>query len=100
MAENKTLSMETFNEILFGALKPEVKKSELLAEELAFAMGIKLNHFDELFSAILEDYLHIKLTDRVAGIVQTLINVDANCDRLAEMIEEAKAEEAENEKTN
>lgn len=42
MGENKKLDIKTFNDILFKSMKPDAKKSEMLAKELEMAYGIKL----------------------------------------------------------
>lgn len=84
----KELNLETFNDILFGAMKPDTKKSDLLAKELELAYGIKVQAMEKLVDALNsnKDY---------ANILKKVNTIDDNCGVLGDMLEKAEAEERE-----
>lgn len=49
---SKELTIESFNEILFGALKDNAKKSELIAKELIMAYKMKIEAMEELVTKL------------------------------------------------
>ena len=82
------LTIESFNEILFGALKASVKKSELLAKELEMAYGLKVQAMEDVIYCLTYNEPYRVALDKV-------YTIDANCDRLAQMLEAAQQEEAD-----
>ena len=76
---SKKLTIESFNEMLFGALKDNVKKSKLIAQEIMEELVTKLNgglpYHNEL---------------------QKVNNIDAFLDKLGKLLNEAEQEEKEN----
>lgn len=88
---SKELTIESFNEILFGALKDNAKKSELIAKELIMAYKIKIEAMEELVT---------KLNGGLPyhNELQKVNNIDASLDKLGNLLNEAEQEEKENER--
>jgi len=86
---SKELTLESFNEILFGALKDNVKKSELIAHEISTAYQLKIEAMEELVA---------KLNDGLPyhSELQKVNNIDASLDKLGKLLNEAEQEEKEN----
>lgn len=85
METNKTLNIDTFNEILFGALKDQSPKGkvELLAMELEAAYAMKIQYME----AVIEDLNTGKPYHENLELVN---NVDSNLDRLGERMDAIK----------
>lgn len=83
---NKKLNMETFNEILFKALKPEAKKSELVEMEIQMAYGQKIQVMEELVDCLNKGKPHKETLKQVN-------NIDSNLNYLGELLEKTRAEE-------
>lgn len=79
---NKTLNLDTFNQILFGAIKEE-HHIELLQIELETAMYSKIQEMEKLVDALNNNMPYQK-------ILKTINNIDSNCDLLVRKIEELK----------
>lgn len=77
---NKTLNLDTFNQILFGAIEEE-HHIELLQIELETAMYSKIQEMEKLVDALNNNMPYQK-------ILKTINNIDSNCDLLARKIEE------------
>lgn len=86
---SKTLNLETFNQILFGAIKEE-NHLELLEIELETAMYSKIQEMEKLVDALNDNMPYHK-------ILKTINNIDSNCDLLARKIEELKGSQKEQE---
>lgn len=86
---NKTLNLDTFNQILFGAIKEE-HHIELLQIELETAMYSKIQEMEKLVDALNNNMPYQK-------ILKTINNIDSNCDLLARKIEELKGSQKEQE---
>lgn len=86
---NKTLNLDTFNQILFGAIKEE-HHIELLQIELETAMYSKIQEMEKLVDALNDNMPYHK-------ILKTINNIDSNCDLLARKIEELKGSQKEQE---
>lgn len=86
---SKKLTIESFNEILFGALKDNVKKSKLIAQEIIMAYRIKIKAMEELVT---------KLNGGLPyhNELQKVNNIDAFLDKLGKLLNEAEQEEKEN----
>lgn len=97
----KTLNLDTFNEILFGAFKEQTPKNklELLRRELEFAMTAKI----EAMEAVIRDLNEGKVAECHQDLAK-VNNIDSNLDALGKRIDELIAEhpelDAEIEKTN
>ena len=78
-----TLNLDTFNEILFNAIKPE-KRAELLEAEINMAYGIKIQKMEELVIALNECKPYHE-------ILKDVNNIDANCDLLMAQLEKLRA---------
>lgn len=76
------LNIETFNKILFEAIG-EDKRVELLEAELQTAYGMKIQHMEELVKALNENRPY-------KDILETINNVDANCDKINRMLEKER----------
>ena len=83
---SKKLTIESFNEILFGALKDNVKKSELIAQELSMAYQTKIEAMEELV-----DKLNGGLPYH--NELQKVNNIDASLDKLGKILNEIEQEE-------
>lgn len=86
---SKKLTIESFNEMLFGALKDNVKKSKLIAQEIIMAYRIKIKAMEELVT---------KLNGGLPyhNELQKVNNIDAFLDKLGKLLNEAEQEEKEN----
>lgn len=80
------LTIESFNEILFGALKDNVKKSELIAQELSMAYQMKIEAMEELVN---------KLNGGLQyhNELQKVNNINASLDKLGKLLNEIEQEE-------
>lgn len=80
------LTIESFNEILFGALKDNVKKSELIAQELSMAYQMKIEAMEELVN---------KLNGGLPyqNELQKVNNINASLDKLGKLLNEIEQEE-------
>lgn len=76
-------------EVLSNAMKPDGKKSEMLAEELKMAYGIKIQAMEELVETLNNQKNYLPILDKVNTI-------DKNCELIGEMIELARAVEKGN----
>lgn len=83
---SKKLTIESFNEKLFGALKDNVKKSELIAQELSMAYQMKIEAMEELV-----DKLNGGLPYH--NELQKVNNIDASLDKLGKLLNEIEQEE-------
>ena len=83
---SKKLTIESFNEILFGALKDNVKKSELIEQELSMAYQMKIEAMEELV-----DKLNGGLPYH--NELQKVNNIDASLDKLGKLLNEIEQEE-------
>lgn len=83
---SKGLTIESFNEILFDALKDNVKKSEVIAHELSMAYQIKIEVMEELVT---------KLNGGLPyhNELQEANNIDASLDKLGKLLNEIEQEE-------
>lgn len=86
---SKTLNLETFNQILFGAIKEE-HHIELLKIELETAMYSKIQEMEKLVDALNGNLPYQK-------ILKTINNIDINCDLLARKIEELEGSQKKQE---
>lgn len=86
---SKGLTIESFNEVLFDALKDNVKKSELIAYELSMAYQMKIEAMEELV---------VKLNDGLPyhNELQKVNNIDVSLDKLGKLLKETEQEEKEN----
>lgn len=86
---SKGLTIESFNEVLFDALKDNVKKSELIAHELSMAYQMKIVAMEELV---------VKLNGGLPyhNELQKVNNIDASLDKLGKLLKETEQEEKEN----
>lgn len=82
MDECCRLSIESFNKILFMAI-PAEKRIDLLEHELSLAYGMKVHAMEELVN-ILNRELPYK------NKLEEVNNIDSNCDKLREMLEEQR----------
>lgn len=85
---SKTLNLDTFNEILFGALKENTKKEELLQMEVEMAYGLKIQKMEELVECLNQGKPYHE-------ILQQVNNIDGSCDYLMKQLEEVKGENEE-----
>lgn len=84
--DTNSLSLESFNEILFSCLKPGVRKTELLAAEIDMAYKAKVEAMEDLVSSLNNgEAYHQKL--------QLVNNIDASLDKLSQQLKEAEKEE-------
>lgn len=83
---SKGLTIESFNEILFDALKDNVKKSEVIAHELSMAYQMKIEAMEELVT---------KLNGGLPyhNELQEVNNIDASLDKLGKLLNEIEQEE-------
>lgn len=83
---SKGLTIESFNEILFDALKDNVKKSKVIAHELSMAYQIKIEAMEELVT---------KLNGGLPyhNELQKVNNIDASLDKLGKLLNEIEQEE-------
>lgn len=83
---SKGLTIESFNEILFDALKDNVKKSEVIAHELSMAYQIKIEAMEELVT---------KLNGGLPyhNELQKVNNIDASLGKLGKLLNEIEQEE-------
>lgn len=86
----KTLNLDSFNEILFGAFKDQSPKAkaEFLAVEIQTAYSMKIVQMEELVKALNEGrsyHEELKLVN----------NIDGNLDTLAAQLEELEMEHPE-----
>lgn len=83
---SKGLTIESFNEILFDALKDNVKKSKVIAHELSMAYQIKIEAMEELVT---------KLNGGLPyhNELQEVNNIDASLDKLGKLLNEIEQEE-------
>ena len=82
---SKTLNLDTFNEILFRALKEDAKKEELLQMEVEMAYSVKIQKMEELVECLNQGKPYHEILKQVN-------NIDMNCDYLMEQLEEVKGE--------
>lgn len=89
---NRELNLDTFNQLIFQAMKPEARKSELLLDEFQLVMGIRLRATDDLIDALNNgnDYHEI---------LEKINTIESNADHIAELYQKA-LEEEENEENN
>lgn len=87
---SKGLTIESFNEILFDALKDNVKKSEVIAHELSMAYQMKIEAMEELVT---------KLNGGLPyhNELQEVNNIDASLDKLGKLLNEIEQEEKQHE---
>lgn len=80
------LTIESFNEILFDALKDNVKKSKVIAHELSMAYQMKIEAMEELVT---------KLNGGLPyhNELQEVNNIDASLDKLGKLLNEIEQEE-------
>lgn len=83
---SKKLNLETYNEILFGALKEKAKKSEIIEKELNMAYSAKIQLMEELVGALNNNMPYHEILTQVNI-------VDANCDHLLKELEKYREEE-------
>lgn len=76
------LSIESFNNILFMAV-PEEKRVDLLAHELSLAYGMKVQAMEELVERLNKGLPYMDKLEEVN-------NINSNCDKLHEMLEEQR----------
>lgn len=88
---NRELNLDTFNQLIFQAMKPEAKKSELLLNELQLVMSIRLSATDDLIDALNNGNDYHEILDKINTI-------DSNADHLAEMYQKALEDEEEAQK--
>lgn len=88
---NRELNLDTFNQLIFQAMKPEAKKSELLLNELQLVMSIRLSATDDLIDALNNGNDYHEILDKINTI-------DNNADHLAEMYQKALEDEEEAQK--
>lgn len=83
---SKGLTIESFNEILFDALKDNVKKSKVIAHELSMAYQMKIEAMEELVT---------KLNGGLPyhNELQEVNNIDASLDKLGKLLNEIEQEE-------
>ena len=86
---NKTLNLDTFNQILFDAIKEE-HHIELLQIALETAMYSKIQEMEKLVDALNNNIPYHK-------ILKTINNIDSNCDLLARKIEELEGSQKKQE---
>ena len=79
---NKELNLETFNEILFSAMK-ETGHLDFLVVELETAMGLEFQEMLKLVDALNNNMPYHE-------ILKTINNIDSNCEYLAKKIDELK----------
>ena len=85
-----TLNIETFNEILFTALKDNSPKGklDLLKAELSMAYAMKIEAMETVMDAIENGRGYMQEMERVR-------NIDRSCDTLGNMIDEIYKEHPE-----
>ena len=83
---SKELTIESFNEILFDALKDNVKKSEVIAHELSMAYQIKIEAMEELVTKLNGGLPYHNELKKVN-------NIDASLDKLGKLLNEIEQEE-------
>lgn len=88
---NRELNLDTFNQLIFQAMKPDAKKSELLLHELQLVMSIRLSTTDDLIDALNNGNDYHEILDKINTI-------DSKADHLAEMYQKALEEEEEAQK--
>lgn len=88
---SKELTIESFNEILYTALKDNVKKSELIVKELSMAYQMKIETMEELVTKLNGGLPYHKELQKVN-------NIDVFLDKLGKLLNEAEQEEKENER--
>lgn len=81
---NKKLNLETFNEILFGAME-ETNHIKLLEIELETAMWQEFQEMLKLVDALNNNRPYHE-------ILKTINNIDSNCEYLSKKIDELKVD--------
>lgn len=82
---NKTLNLDTFNEILFGALKVESDMEELLLHEIKSLYAFKIKNMDCLVMCLNEGLPYHE-------ILKLINNIDSKCDCLMKKLEAVRGE--------
>lgn len=84
---NKTLNIDTFNEILFGfgALKDESDMEELLLHEIEAAYAVKIKNMECLVKCLNEGLPYYE-------VLKTINNIDSKCDCLMKKLEVVRGE--------
>ena len=87
---SKTLNINTFNEIIFGAFKDQSPraKAELLQMEIQAAYSMKVQQMEEVIEDLNEGRPYHKN-------LQLVNNIDGNVDVLAEQLDELLKEHPE-----
>lgn len=81
--DTNSLSLESFNEILFSCLKPGVRKTELLAAEIDMAYKAKVEAMEDLVSSLNNGEAYNQK-------LQIVNNIDASLDKLSQQLKEAE----------
>ena len=85
MEKNKQLDIDSFNEILFGAI-PNGKHIGLLEAEIKMAYGMKVQAMEELVDCLNKRLPYHKELESVNAI-------DSSLDKLEELLEREKAKQ-------
>ena len=88
MTMNRTLNLDTFNEILRQAI-PEDKWLELLEHELELAYAMKIEKMEELVHLMNTDAPLDKIKQTLRGVN----TINSNCDDLGEQIDALRKKE-------
>ena len=88
---DRELNLDTFNQLIFQAMKPEAKKSELFLNELQLVMSIRQDALDDLIEALNNGGDYHEVLDNIN-------NINSSADYLYAMYKKALEDEEEAQK--
>ena len=88
---DRELNLDTFNQLIFQAMKPEAKKSELFLNELQLVMSIRQDALDDLIEARNNGGDYHEVLDNIN-------NINSSADYLYAMYKKALEDEEEAQK--
>ena len=88
---NKELNLDTLIHLIFQAMKPETKKSDLLLHELQLVMSIWQDALDDLIEAFNNGGDYHEVLDNIH-------NINSSANHLAKMYQKALEDEEEAQK--